>query len=165
MTHPQQPPPGRYPAHPPQPPPKKGKGLLIGLLAGGGLLVVVFLFTGLVAPGFLLSNEPTRPARTPLDLDAGSVVAGKFLLAVIGDDLDAAGAAACAVGKTQVIEAARKLGASNAQLTASKPVQTFENRMRLSLDGTIGSRKVSGELSVKRESNGNYCVSGVIAPS
>ncbi|MFI5590434.1 hypothetical protein ACIA5G_35690 [Amycolatopsis sp. NPDC051758] len=61
--------------------------------------------------------------------------------------------------------AARKLGASNAQLTAGDPEQTFENRMRIELSGTIGSRKVSGELSVKRETDGNYCVSGVIAPS
>jgi len=88
-----------------------------------------------------------------------------YLFAVLGDDQEAAGQAACVIGKTQVLEAARRLGASNAQLTAGEPVQTFENRMRIGLSGTIGSRKVSGELSVKRESDGNYCVSGVIAPS
>jgi hypothetical protein len=159
-------------SHPPQqpqlPPPKKRNGPLIGLLAAGGglLLVVAVLFTGLVAPGFFLSeHEPPSRTTTPLDLNSGSVAAGKFLLAVMSDDQAAAEAAACATGKTQVLEAARKLGASNAQLTAGDPVQTFENRMRIDLSGTIGSRKVSGELSVKRETDGNYCVSGVIAPS
>jgi hypothetical protein len=153
MSHPPQP----GPQQPQLPPPKKRNGPLIGLLAAGGglLLVVAVLFTGLVAPGFFLSeHEPPSRTTTPLDL-----------LAVMSDDQAAAEAAACATGKTQVLEAARKLGASNAQLTAGDPVQTFENRMRIDLSGTIGSRKVSGELSVKRETDGNYCVSGVIAPS
>src|SRR5690242_17046471 len=101
------PPQGQYPGYPPPGypqyggmPPKKGNGLLIGLIAGGVafLLVVVFVITGFFAPGFLVAknDRPDGPAGNspPLDLNSGSVAAGKFILAVLGDDEDDARAAA-----------------------------------------------------------------------
>ncbi|HET6710067.1 hypothetical protein [Amycolatopsis sp.] len=170
---PQQPPYGQYPQqqYPPQQypgypqPPKKGNGLLIGLLAGGGalLLVVIFLITGFVAPGFLVSDsKPKAASGPPLDLNSGSVVAGKFLLAVMGDDPDEAEEAACASAKSQVREAARKLGAANAQLTAGEPTQGLDNQIMVKLTGTMSrGREVTGSMTVQRETNGTYCIAEI----
>ncbi|WP_326946426.1 hypothetical protein OG439_44895 [Amycolatopsis sp. NBC_01307] len=170
--YPQQGYPGQgYPqqGYPGYPPPKKGNGLLIGLLAGGGgLLVVIFLITGFVAPGFLVSDG--RDSRTtaadgpPLDLNSGSVAAGKFILAVLGDDAVIGRQAACASAEGVVAAAVRTLGSRNAHLTAGSPVQSGADEIRVPLDGTIGSRSVHGELQVTRIQE-HYCISGVTTPS
>jgi hypothetical protein len=158
-----------YPGYPPPQPPKKGNGLLIGLLAGGGgLLLVIFLITGFVAPGFLVSDD--RDSRTtaadgpPLDLNSGSVAAGKFILAVLGDDEAEGREAACASAEGVVAGAVRTLGARNAHVTAGSPVQSGADEIRVPLDGTIGSKSVHGELQVTRI-QGRYCISAVTTPS
>ncbi|HEY3471127.1 MAG TPA: hypothetical protein VGL47_38745 [Amycolatopsis sp.] len=147
-------------------PTKKGNGLLVGLLAGGGglLLVVVFLVTGFLAPGFLVSDaEPKAPVSPPLDLNAGSIAAGKFILAVLGDDEEQAREAACPSTAGTIAESAKLLGSENAHLTAGTPVQTGPNEMRVPLEGNVGSRSVEGALRVRR-SEGDYCISGVTTP-
>ncbi|MEU0534099.1 hypothetical protein [Amycolatopsis tolypomycina] len=180
MNYPQQPgqpygqypqqqyPPQQYPGYPPPgypQPPKKGNGLLIGLLAGGGalLLVVIFVITGFVAPGFLVSDsKPKVASGPPLDLNHGSVVAGKFLLAVMGDDPDKAEQAACASAKSQVRETAKKLGSANAQLSAGEPTQGLDNQILVKLTGTMNrGRAVTGQMTVQRETNGNYCIAEI----
>ncbi|MEU8636722.1 hypothetical protein AB0C38_31510 [Amycolatopsis sp. NPDC048633] len=180
--HGQYPQQGQYPGYPPQGyppsgypqyggrPPKKGNGLLIGLIAGGVafLLVVVFVITGFFAPGFLVSqNErPDGPAGNspPLDLNSGSVVAGKFILAVFGDDATAGREAACASAEGVVASAVRTLGSRNAQLSAGPPIQAAANEIRVPLNGTIGSKSVHGELRVLRIQE-KYCISEVTVPS
>jgi hypothetical protein len=188
MTYPPQQP-GRYPQHqqqqypgypPPgysQPgypqfggqPPKKGNGLLIGLIAGGlaFLLVVVFVITGFFAPGFLVADErPDGPAGNspPLDLNSGSVVAGKFILAVLGDDEADAREAACPSAEGVIADAAKTLGSRNAHLTAGSPIQAAANEIRVPLSGTIGSKSVHGELRVLRIQE-TYCISEITMPS
>ncbi|RSD21715.1 hypothetical protein [Amycolatopsis eburnea] len=145
---------------------KKGNGLLVGLLAAGGaLLVVVFLITGFVAPGFLVSrdDQPRPPVGPPLDLNAGSVAAGKFILAVLGDDEAQAREASCSSNAEIVAESAKLLGSENAHLTAGTPTQTGPNEMSVPLEGNVGSRSVEGALRVRR-SEGAYCISGVTTP-
>ncbi|UOZ10145.1 hypothetical protein [Amycolatopsis sp. WQ 127309] len=148
------------------PPPKKGNGLLIGLLAGGGgLLVVIFLITGFIAPGFLVSDgKPAARTGPPLDLNSGSVAAGKFILAVLGDDAVIGRQAACASAEGVAAAAVRTLGSRNAHLTAGSPVQTGDDEIRVPLDGTISSRPVHGELQVTRIQE-HYCISAVTTPS
>jgi hypothetical protein len=189
MTYPPQQP-GRYPQHQqqqqypgypqpgyPQPgypqfggqPPKKGNGLLIGLIAGGlaFLLVVVFVITGFFAPGFLVADErPDGPAGNspPLDLNSGSVVAGKFILAVLGDDEADAREAACPSAEGVIADAAKTLGSRNAHLTAGSPIQAAANEIRVPLSGTIGSKSVHGELRVLRIQE-TYCISEITMPS
>jgi hypothetical protein len=176
--YPQQPPQGQYPGYPPPgyppyggPPPKKGNGLLIGLIAGGVafLLVVVFVITGFFAPGFLVANErPDGPAGNspPLDLNSGSVAAGKFILAVLGDDEAGARDAACASAEGIVADAAKTLGSRNAHLSAGSPIQAAANEIRVPLNGTIGSssKSVHGELRVLRIQE-TYCISEITMPS
>ncbi|SEB32549.1 hypothetical protein SAMN04489727_0533 [Amycolatopsis tolypomycina] len=165
--HQQQPygqyPPQQYPGYPQ--PPKKGNGLLIGLLVGGGalLLVVVFVITGFVAPGFLVSDsKPKVASGPPLDLNSGSVVAGKFILAVMGDDPDEAEEAACASAKSQVRQAATKLGSANAQITAGEPTQGLDNQIMVKLTGTMNrGRTLTGSMTVQREANGTYCIAEI----
>jgi len=168
MNYPQQPygqypppqfPPQQYPGYPQ--PPKKGNGLLIGLLAGGGalLLVVAFLITGFVAPGFLLSHKPKASNVPPLDLNSGSVAAGKFLLAAMGspDDVERA---ACASDKSQIVGIARRASEAGAQLTADEPVKVLDDQMTVHLRGTRnGGRPAAVDLTVKRETDGSYCIS------
>jgi len=166
----------QYPGYPPPGypqyggmPPKKGNGLLIGLIAGGValLLVVVFVITGFFAPGFLVSNErPNGPAGNspPLDLNSGSVVAGKFILAVLGDDEAEGREAACGSASGIVADAVKTLGRRNAQLTAGSPIQAAANEIRVPLNGTIAGRSVHGELRVLRIQQ-TYCISEVTMPS
>jgi peptidyl-prolyl cis-trans isomerase B (cyclophilin B) len=149
----------QYPGYPQ--PPKKGNGLLIGLLAGGGalLLVVVFVITAFVAPGFLLPAKPKVASGPPLDLNSGSVVAGKFILAVMGDDPDRAEQAACASAKSQVRDEATKLGSANAQITAGEPTLGLNDRIMVKLSGSMsGGRELVGQMTVQREPNGTYCI-------
>ncbi|MCR6486639.1 hypothetical protein M8542_27800 [Amycolatopsis sp. OK19-0408] len=170
MTYPpQQPgwyPPQQNPGYPQ--PPKKGNGLLIGLLAGGGglLLVLIFVITAFVAPGFLVSpDRPSGPAGEgpPLDLNSGSVAAGKFILAVLGDDEAEGREAACGSAEGIVADAVRTLGSRNAHLTAGSPIQAAANEIRVPLSGTIAGKSVHGELRVLRLQE-NYCISAVTMP-
>lgn len=130
--------------------------------------MIIFVITGFVAPGFLVSDA--RDSRTsaadgpPLDLNSGSVAAGKFILAVLGDDADEGRQAACASAEGIVAGAVRTLGSRNAHLTAGSPVQSGADEIRVPLDGTIGSRSVHGELQVTRI-QGSYCISGVTTPT
>jgi peptidyl-prolyl cis-trans isomerase B (cyclophilin B) len=169
MTYPQQQPYGQYPPQqypPPQfpgypQPPKKGNGLLIGLLAGGVglLLVVVFVITAFVAPGFLVSHRSKGPSTPPLDLNSGSVAAGKFMLAVMGSP-DDAGRAACAADRSQIVGIARRASEAGANLSAGEPVKTLDDQMTVHLSGTAdGGRPVTIDLTVKRETDGSYCIS------
>lgn len=129
---------------------------------------MIFLITGFVAPGFLVSDG--RDSRTtaadgpPLDLNSGSVAAGKFILAVLGDDAVIGRQAACASAEGVVAAAVRTLGSRNAHLTAGSPVQSGADEIRVPLDGTIGSGAVHGELQVTRIQE-HYCISGVTTPS
>jgi peptidyl-prolyl cis-trans isomerase B (cyclophilin B) len=146
-------------------PPKKGNGLIAGGV--GFLLVVVFVITGFFAPGFLVPDD--RPASRgtdgpPLDLDSGSVVAGKFILAVLGDDATGARQAACASAEGVVASAVRTLGSRNAQLSAGAPSRAGADEIRVPLTGTIGREPVQGELRVQRIQQ-TYCISGITVPS
>ncbi|MBE1498429.1 hypothetical protein H4696_005529 [Amycolatopsis lexingtonensis] len=143
-------------------PTKKGNGLLAG--GGGLLLIVVFLVTGFLAPGFLVSDgKPKTPGSPPLDLNAGSIAAGQFILAVLGDDEAQAREASCASTAETIVESVKLLGSENAHLTAGTPVQTGPNEMSVPLEGNVGSRPVEGALRVRR-TEGAYCISGVTTP-
>ncbi len=171
QQYPQQgyPPPGyggpQFPGQ--QPPPKKGNGLLIGLIAGGGVfVVVVFVILAFVAPGFLLSDsKPSRSAsatQAPLSLDWGPVLAGKFMLAVFGDEADRAAESACADSKDAVRTAAKAFGDRNASLTAKDPKQVSPDLISVTMTGTLNyETDFTATMEVRREGNDRYCIVSV----
>ncbi|MBB5850363.1 hypothetical protein ACFQ05_31770 [Amycolatopsis umgeniensis] len=171
QQYPQQgyPPPGyggpQFPGQ--QPPPKKGNGLMIGLIAGGGaLVVVVFVILAFVAPGFLLSDSKSSNSasatQTPLSLDWGPVLAGKFMLAVFGDEADKAAEAACADSKAAVRTAAKAFGDRNASLSAKDPKQVSPNLISVTMTGTLNyETDFTAMMEVRREANDQYCIASV----
>ncbi|MEV7551995.1 hypothetical protein AB0N89_20460 [Amycolatopsis sp. NPDC089917] len=182
--YPQQPPPQQYPQQqypqqgypqpgyggpqfPGQQPPKKGNGLLIGLIGGGvALVVVVFVILAFVAPGFLLSdNKSSKTAsasETPLSLDWGPVLAGKFMLAVFGDEPDKAAESACADAKDKVRQAAKEYGDRNASLTAKDPRAMSPDLILVTMTGTLDhSESYNGTMEIRREAGEKYCISSV----
>ncbi|OXM51152.1 hypothetical protein [Amycolatopsis alba] len=170
QQYPQQgyPPPGYGgPQFPGQQPPKKGNGLLIGLIAGGGaLVVVVFVILAFVAPGFLLSDKKSSNSasatETPLSLDWGPVLAGKFMLAVFGDEPDKAAESACADAKDKVREAAKAFGDKNASLTAKEPKEVSPNLLMVTMSGRLNYESdFTATMEVRRESGDKYCISAV----
>ncbi|MFI5562365.1 hypothetical protein ACIA2T_24065 [Amycolatopsis japonica] len=169
QQYPQQYPPQQYPQqqYPQQgyPPPKKGNGLLIGLIAGGGaLVVVVFVILAFVAPGFLLSDSKSSSSatQTPLQLDWGPVLAGKFMLAVFGDEPDKAAESACADAKDKVRQAAKEYGDRNASLRAKDPRAVSPDLILVTTTGTLDhSEPYNGNMEVRREAGDKYCISAV----
>ncbi len=162
------PPPGYGPQFPgQQPPPKKGNGLMIGLIAGGGgLVLVVFLILAFVAPGFLLgdskSSSSASATQTPLSLDWGPVLAGKFMLAVFGDEDDKAAESACADSKEKVRAAAKAFGDRNASLTAKDPRQASPDLIVVTMSGTLNyETEFTATMEVRRESGDKYCIASV----
>ncbi|MER7860750.1 hypothetical protein ABTX61_16730 [Amycolatopsis japonica] len=147
------------------PPPKKGNGLLIGLIAGGGaLVVVVFVILAFVAPGFLLSDSKSSSSatQTPLQLDWGPVLAGKFMLAVFGDEPDKAAESACADAKDKVRQAAKEYGDRNASLRAKDPRAVSPDLILVTTTGTLDhSEPYNGTMEVRREAGDKYCISSV----
>ncbi|AGM06926.1 hypothetical protein AB0E55_13825 [Amycolatopsis keratiniphila] len=169
--HPQQYPQQQYPpqGYPQQgyPPPKKGNGLLIGLIAGGGaLVVVVFVILAFVAPGFLLSDSKSsssaKATQTPLQLNWGPVLAGKFILAVFGDEPDKAAESACADAKDKVRQAAKEYGDRNASLSAKDPREVSPDLIMVTMTGTLDRTEPhNGTMEVRREAGDKYCISSV----
>ncbi|MFJ4100437.1 hypothetical protein [Amycolatopsis japonica] len=148
------------------PPPKKGNGLLIGLIAGGGaLVVVVFVILAFVAPGFLLSDSKSSSSaasETPLQLDWGPVLAGKFMLAVFGDEPDKAAESACADAKDKVRQAAKEYGDRNASLRAKDPRAMSPDLILVTTTGTLDhSEPYNGTMEIRREAGDKYCISSV----
>jgi hypothetical protein len=170
----QYPPQGQQPGYGgpqfPGQPPKKGNGMMIGLIAGGGglVLVVVFVILAFVAPGFLLSDSKSSSAssrETPLSLDWGPVLAGKFMLAVYGDESDKAAESACADAKDQVRAAAKALGEQNASLTAGEPKASSPTLIMMQVTGTLNYRDAyTGIMEVRREANDKYCIASMSLP-
>ncbi|MEV6909362.1 hypothetical protein [Amycolatopsis sp. NPDC051071] len=150
-----------------QPPPKKGNGLMIGLIAGGGgLVLVIFVILAFVAPGFLVSDSKSSSSasatQTPLSLDWGPVLAGKFMLAVFGDEADKAAESACADSKEKVRAAAKAFGDQNASLTAKDPRQAGPDLIVLTMSGTLNyETEFTATMEVRRESGDKYCISSV----
>ncbi|WP_181775409.1 hypothetical protein [Amycolatopsis pittospori] len=151
-----------------QPPPKKGNGMMIGLIAGGGgLVLVVFVILAFVAPGFLLSDSKSSTSaanatQTPLSLDWGPVLAGKFMLAVYGDEDDKAAESACADSKDKVRAAAKALGQKNASLTAKDPKQASPDLISVTMSGTLNyESEFTTTMEVRREGNDKYCIVSV----
>lgn len=149
------------------PPPKKGNGLLIGLIAGGGaLVVVVFVILAFVAPGFLLSDRKSSSSadatQTPLQLNWGPVLAGKFILAVFGDEPDKAAESACADAKDKVRQAAKEYGDRNASLSAKDPRAASPDLIVVTMTGTLDRTEPhNGTMEVRREAGDKYCISSV----
>ncbi|MFE5501906.1 hypothetical protein ACFQ73_05040 [Amycolatopsis japonica] len=149
------------------PPPKKGNGLLIGLIAGGGaLVVVVFVILAFVAPGFLLSDSKSSSSadatQTPLQLNWGPVLAGKFILAVFGDEPDKAAESACADAKDKVRQAAKEYGDRNASLSAKDPRAASPDLIVVTMTGTLDRTEPhNGTMEVRREAGDKYCISSV----
>ncbi|MBE1574555.1 hypothetical protein ACFORH_38460 [Amycolatopsis roodepoortensis] len=170
QQYPQQgyPPPGYGgPQYPGQQPPKKGNGLLIGLIAGGGaLVVVVFVILAFVAPGFLLSDSKSSksasPTQAPLHLNWGPVLAGKFMLAVFGDEPAKAAESACADSKDKIRAAAKAFGDRNASLTAEEPKQAGPDLISVTMSGTLNyEESFTATMEVRRESADKYCIASV----
>ncbi|WP_037304954.1 hypothetical protein [Amycolatopsis orientalis] len=170
QQYPQQgyPPPGYGgPQFPGQQPPKKGNGLMIGLIAGGGaLVVIVFVILAFVAPGFLLSDDKpsssSSATKTPLSVEWGSVLAGKFMLAVFGDEADKAAESACADSKEKVRAAAKALGDRNASLTAKDPRAAGPDLISVTMSGTLNyESEFSTTMEVRREGEDKYCIVSV----
>ncbi|MFI7119804.1 hypothetical protein [Amycolatopsis sp. NPDC049868] len=149
------------------PPPKKGNSLLIGLIAGGGaLVVVVFVILAFVAPGFLLSDSKSSSSadatQTPLQLNWGPVLAGKFILAVFGDEPDKAAESACADAKDKVRQAAKEYGDRNASLSAKDPRAVSPDLIVVTMTGTLDRTEPhNGTMEVRREAGDKYCISSV----
>ncbi|MFC3454576.1 hypothetical protein [Amycolatopsis speibonae] len=170
QQYPQQgyPPPGYGgPQFPGRQPPKKGNGLMIGLIGGGvALVVVVFVILAFVAPGFLLSDSKSSKTasvtQTPLSLDWGPVLAGKFMLAVFGDEPDKAAESACADAKDKVRQAAKEYGDRNASLTAKDPRAAGPDLIVVMMSGTLNyESEFTGTMEVRREAGDKYCISSV----
>ncbi|KFU81708.1 hypothetical protein SAMN04489729_0433 [Amycolatopsis lurida] len=162
------PPPGYGgPQYPGPQPPKKGNGLLIGMIAGGGaLVVVVFVILAFVAPGFLLSDSKSSNSASgseaPLHLNWGSVLAGKFILAVFGDEPEKAAESACADAKDKVRKAVKEYGARNASLTAQEPRAAGPDLIVVTMTGTLdSSESFTGTMEVRREAGDKYCISSI----
>ncbi|QXV56705.1 hypothetical protein [Amycolatopsis sp. TNS106] len=162
------PPPGYGgPQYPGPQPPKKGNGLLVGLIAGGGaLVVVVFVILAFVAPGFLLSDSKSSnsasASEAPLHLNWGSVLAGKFILAVFGDEPEKAAESACADAKDKVRKAVKEYGARNASLTAQEPRAAGPDLIVVTMTGTLdASESFTGTMEVRREAGDKYCISSI----
>lgn len=155
------------PQFPGQQPPKKGNGLMIGLIAGGGgLVLVVFVILAFVAPGFLLSDSKSSsassPTEAPISLNWGSVTAGKFILAIFGDEFDKAATVACADAKSSVRKAAEVFGEQNASLTAGEPKESGPKLIVMPLTGTFADGNTySGTMEVRWEGGEKYCISSV----
>ncbi|ANN18097.1 hypothetical protein SD37_22230 [Amycolatopsis orientalis] len=155
------------PQFPGQQPPKKGNGLMIGLIAGGGaLVVIVFVILAFVAPGFLLSDSKSTSRQSatqaPLSVDWGPVLAGKFMLAVFSDEADKAAESACADSKEKVRAAAKALGDRNASLTAKDPKQVSPDLISVTMSGTLNyEAEFSTTMEVRREGNDKYCIVSV----
>ncbi|EMD25069.1 hypothetical protein [Amycolatopsis azurea] len=169
QQYPQQgyPPPGYGGPQFPGQPPKKGNGLLIGLIGGGvGLVVVVFVILAFVAPGFLLSDSKSSktasPTQTPLHLNWGPVLAGKFMLAVFGDEPDKAAESACADAKDKVREAAKAYGDRNASLSAKDPKEAGPDLISVPMSGTLNYESdFTATMEVRREAGDKYCISAI----
>lgn len=170
QQYPQQgyPPPGYGgPQFPGQQPPKKGNGLLIGLIAGGGaLLVVVFVILAFVAPGFMLSDSKSSKSasatQAPLHLNWGPVLAGKFMLAVFGDEPAKAAESACADAKDKIRAAAKAFGDRNASLTAGEPKEAGPDLISVTMSGTLNyEENFTATIEVRREGADKYCIASV----
>ncbi|GAB3745950.1 hypothetical protein GCM10027598_83390 [Amycolatopsis oliviviridis] len=155
------------PQFPGQQPPKKGNGLMIGLIGGGvGLVVVVFVILAFVAPGFLLSDSKSSktasPTQAPLSVTWGPVLAGKFMLAVFGDEPDKAAESACADAKDKVREAAKAFGDRNASLSAKDPKEAGPDLISVPMSGTLNyESQFTATMEVRREAGEKYCISAI----
>jgi hypothetical protein len=108
-------------------------------------------------------TDPNQPhwagvaVGPPPDPNSANVVAGKFMLAVLGDEPEKAGAMTCASAKTQVTDIAQSLSDRNAHLstgttTGSDPimvdlirVQQPNRRCHLELKRSLGPMVLRGD--------------------
>lgn len=149
--------PGGYPGGPGGQPPKKGKtGLWVGLSAGA-VVVIAFLITGLLAPGFLLGDDEdgesggggTANANDPKN------VAQQIVNGINAHDRAALQALKCANADEDVDQAIQKIQyANNAKLRNVKNVKPDEAiaLLDISIDGN--QRKIFGRLL---KEGGKWC--------
>lgn len=165
----------------PPPPPKKNKtGLWVGLSVGA-VVVIAFLVTGLIAPGFLLgdddngANTAAPQATTPSARPSGSpgnspgesseqaaeAATERFIDAINSASGDRALQLVCSQFRKDFEPFTKKVSAGSVRLRLVDMSKGQDGKPLASVKGQMDAKSVTGRLVLYEGQASPYCIAGL----